>query len=293
MYLHYQNGGGGKCALELDGRPRSTIGRASTCDLVIPEESVSRLHAAIERVAGQHVLQDKGSANGTFLNGLRLVRAHAFTLREGDVIEIGPARLVYGEPPQAEGFTGLGAPQEVRPDRSYSVATLLRDGAARFGGSAAAETQSTIQRTLESGERQTGIDRCLELVAKELGVDAVAIYAGKPSKQPELLAAFPNNHASQVLAPLVLRSWIERSARHGERALSFHGSSSADTSIVPRLSTLAVPFFRSEIGCIVAVERVSGKRFERVDLAHAAVLAERLARAIVIGSLKRNETPFC
>ena len=40
-----------------------------------------------------HVLTDLGSTNGTFVNGQRVEGAH--TLRQGDVVQIGPFNLVY------------------------------------------------------------------------------------------------------------------------------------------------------------------------------------------------------
>src|SRR5207248_1985024 len=58
---------------------RVTIGRGSGCELVIRDTRISRHHATIELVNGQHLLRDLGSANGTFLNGLRLTPGSAFT----------------------------------------------------------------------------------------------------------------------------------------------------------------------------------------------------------------------
>ncbi|MFZ8315895.1 FHA domain-containing protein, partial [Staphylococcus aureus] len=89
------------------------------CDLVIADKSVSRAHAAITKIEDQHVLQDLGSSNGTFLNGLRLVTAHTFALRGGDVIEIGPARLTYGTRPPAGDGAADPAETDALPDRSY------------------------------------------------------------------------------------------------------------------------------------------------------------------------------
>lgn len=66
-----------------------TIGRSSLCQIVIPHPIVSRLHAKVERNGAQYLLSDIGSANGTFLNGRRLVQPHL--LLDGDVIGLGSA----------------------------------------------------------------------------------------------------------------------------------------------------------------------------------------------------------
>jgi pilus assembly protein CpaF len=63
-----------------------SIGRVDTCDVVLPHGKVSRHHATL-RVEGSTVLlEDAGSANGTFLNGERTRGARR--LRSGDRIGI-------------------------------------------------------------------------------------------------------------------------------------------------------------------------------------------------------------
>lgn len=77
-----------RCALD---RPKVRIGREA-CDLVLPSHQVSRRHATIRAAGGIHELVDHGSANGTFVNGARV---HVRELKQGDVIQIGPFKLVY------------------------------------------------------------------------------------------------------------------------------------------------------------------------------------------------------
>ena len=66
-----------------------TIGRdPEECQLVIPDEQVSRLHAWIGwGEAGQLVIEDRESANGTYVNGKRVPKK---TLVAGDVVAFGP-----------------------------------------------------------------------------------------------------------------------------------------------------------------------------------------------------------
>lgn len=63
------------------------IGRASTNDLVLAREGVSRNHAVVEVSGGRVVARDLGSLNGTFVNGLRV--SGDWTLSDGDLIAIG------------------------------------------------------------------------------------------------------------------------------------------------------------------------------------------------------------
>jgi DNA-binding winged helix-turn-helix (wHTH) protein len=64
-----------------------TIGRWEHCQIVVQMETVSRLHAKIERDGPYYVLSDMESANGTYVNGQPIdIRYH---LRDGDKIGLG------------------------------------------------------------------------------------------------------------------------------------------------------------------------------------------------------------
>lgn len=69
-----------------------TIGRRGT-DIVLEQPLVSRRHADLRWQDGKHVLIDKDSANGTFVNGRRITQVTP--LSPGDVVQIGTFRLTY------------------------------------------------------------------------------------------------------------------------------------------------------------------------------------------------------
>jgi transcriptional regulator with PAS, ATPase and Fis domain len=69
-----------------------TIGSRPDSDLRLEDPTVSRKHAEISRTAEGFLLQDAGSTNGTFLNGVRVDRAY---LRDGAVVTVGETSMVY------------------------------------------------------------------------------------------------------------------------------------------------------------------------------------------------------
>ncbi|MBL8954837.1 MAG: FHA domain-containing protein [Myxococcaceae bacterium] len=78
---------------EDDGTLRLTIGRSPDCDLVLHDPAISARHAAIAWDGERGTIQELGSSNGTYLNGIRL-GSHA-SLRGGDAISFGRAQFVF------------------------------------------------------------------------------------------------------------------------------------------------------------------------------------------------------
>jgi len=68
------------------------IGRAPSCDLQIPDESMSREHAVVLAEGDTHTLEDLQSTNGIKVNGKRV---RSTELNHGDEIEIGQTHLVF------------------------------------------------------------------------------------------------------------------------------------------------------------------------------------------------------
>ena len=64
-----------------------TIGRQPDCTVVLADPQVSRQHAAISYQAGRYIVQDMGSANGTYVNDRRVAAPQA--LRDGDQLRLG------------------------------------------------------------------------------------------------------------------------------------------------------------------------------------------------------------
>lgn len=69
-----------------------SVGRDSQCDLTLVHHQVSRQHARFEWDETGWILRDLGSSNRTFVNGVRIEQAK---LENGDLIDIGPVRIVF------------------------------------------------------------------------------------------------------------------------------------------------------------------------------------------------------
>lgn len=82
-------------------RPRSTIGRLPTNDIVLAEKDVSRLHAIIEHRGGGHFLRDNKSTWGTFVDGDRLLAP--VRLHNGATFRVGESLFGFYESPEPPG----------------------------------------------------------------------------------------------------------------------------------------------------------------------------------------------
>ncbi|MFP5219541.1 MAG: BTAD domain-containing putative transcriptional regulator [Actinomycetes bacterium] len=71
---------------------RMRIGRDPEGELVLTDDTVSRRHAEVVGAAGEVLLLDKGSTNGTWVNGARVTHQ---VLQDGDEVRFGDVVLVY------------------------------------------------------------------------------------------------------------------------------------------------------------------------------------------------------
>jgi two-component system cell cycle response regulator len=76
---------------QLD-QPQVTLGRGPGVDLSFDDETMSRVHAAVEFRSGAYHLRDAGSTNGTLLNDAPIQAAR---LKHGDRFQIGDHVFAY------------------------------------------------------------------------------------------------------------------------------------------------------------------------------------------------------
>lgn len=71
------------------GKP-AVIGRSSTCQVILADESVSRRHAQVHHASGQWFVTDLGSRHGTLVNMTALAANGLAPLTHGDLLGLGP-----------------------------------------------------------------------------------------------------------------------------------------------------------------------------------------------------------
>jgi pSer/pThr/pTyr-binding forkhead associated (FHA) protein len=120
-----------------------TIGRSPQGDLFIDNPAVSFHHARVYSEAGVYYVQDLGSLNGTFLNGIRITQA---PLTQGDVITIGKHTVRFAK--ERAGATPPAAAPAAEPHSE------VNDGALKLTGTMVLDTKMRreLQERLARGQ---------------------------------------------------------------------------------------------------------------------------------------------
>lgn len=97
-----------------------TIGRQSDCDIPIPAEEISRHHARLQVTPEGVMVEDLGSANGTWINDKRI---HTGMLRPGEELRLDTIRFLLLAP-------GAQPPASARPAAAETGSTPSADSKA-------------------------------------------------------------------------------------------------------------------------------------------------------------------
>jgi pSer/pThr/pTyr-binding forkhead associated (FHA) protein len=77
-------------------KPKVSIGRAASSDLILTKDKLASLHhATLSYENGRYVLRDENSANGTFVNGEQIGTATPYALQDGHQIGIGEHVFIF------------------------------------------------------------------------------------------------------------------------------------------------------------------------------------------------------
>jgi len=74
---------------ELKPKDAWVIGRAQDCDLVVPEAQVSSHHCRLTHQASGFTLEDLGSTNGTYVNGVKIAPLEPVSVPHGARVTLG------------------------------------------------------------------------------------------------------------------------------------------------------------------------------------------------------------
>jgi pSer/pThr/pTyr-binding forkhead associated (FHA) protein len=102
------------------GDQEMTIGRASSCQIVLASPEVSRSHARIIQRPDGTLLKVLGERRNTYVNG-QLVGSEQL-LRHGDVVELANERLVYAEAAENPPFEAAGEAASAK--RPFPIAAV-------------------------------------------------------------------------------------------------------------------------------------------------------------------------
>ena len=120
------------------------IGRARENDLILTSDSLSRFHAQINKRGDRFAINDRGSLNGVFVNGARIVGETA--LHDGDILGFGevhaqfcsdepkpiPENQKVSEKMQRFPVTTLVDSRKIEPERKQKYLELLYHFSARL-----------------------------------------------------------------------------------------------------------------------------------------------------------------
>jgi pSer/pThr/pTyr-binding forkhead associated (FHA) protein len=106
-----------------------SIGRATTCDVVVDNLGVSRHHCSIVKDGDGWAAVDKGSNNGTYVNGQRVNKQ---TLKHQDRVVMGKHSLLFdafgtAEPPDKKKAAGMGGEMTMFVDQQ-ALAKAMASG---------------------------------------------------------------------------------------------------------------------------------------------------------------------
>ena len=153
-----------------------SIGRSEDRDIVIPDPAASRHHCQISPEGADYTLRDMGSANGVFVNAVRVRECH---LADGDLVRIGNTEMRFVRPGAA------GQRKPASPSRGPAAPPP------------SGQTRPRTGQTASSAD--SGSNRLLMLAAAGvvafLGIIALAVVA------IVVLFYFVGNPASGIIEP--------------------------------------------------------------------------------------------
>ena len=146
------------------------IGRSTRCDLTLADRFLSRQHARLFRLGDVWRVEDLGSRNGTFVNGVRV--SEPTPVGTGDVINMSASlvRVAYGRAETAETWRGMSSTSDILLRPASDVLMRMRtpppaappaeaDALTRY-----AERMSIVNEVHQALARSISLDELLELI---------------------------------------------------------------------------------------------------------------------------------
>jgi len=108
------------------------VGRGSDVDFNIDDGNASRRHCRVLVDGAGYAVEDLGSRNGTYVNGVRIQRQ---AIKDGDVVRVGSTEFVFRQqgliaPSTAPSARAIVAPPAVNATRTIAVPPVVARPAA-------------------------------------------------------------------------------------------------------------------------------------------------------------------
>lgn len=287
----------------------NVLGRQSEA-LPLSDNAVSRRHSRLLPQDGTWVIEDLGSANGTWVNGVRLRRPRK--LQQGDQIRVGASLLVFGGP----GPQPIPAGVELDEDGRFVDSAIM--------ASVPSNEDSVILPTPEAGAEAIGnlrilynlististifdvdllVNRVLDQVFEIMHADrgyvlmidegermtpkAVRYREGNPDQKVPVSRTIINQVMNQQVGVLCSNAMSDKRFAKGKSVHDFGIRSALVVPIKGRDRILGVlhvdssvsnyTYSTEQLRLLTAIGYQTGLAIENVKLYEAAVKSERLA----------------
>lgn len=203
------------------------IGRGVRNEARILDTEVSRQHATVHVEDGRFVITDRGSSNGTFVNGMP-IRSRVLT--NGDQIQCGRTIIRFSQPESDEESKYVAERVDILAedspdDRSQIVASVQQeteqpvlDEAHRLGGAEAARPLANLQALYRISEEAVTpsisleqlLKRILDVTIEVVGADRGCILVRHPETDEIQPQAFSDRRGGETSAKMpVSRSIVD------------------------------------------------------------------------------------
>ena len=248
------------------------FGRQATCDVVIPVTSVSREHAQMTKSEGVYHLLDKGSRNGTTVNGEKVQsQGLGRPMRHGDLIQICEVEYYFEEPSKAASKTT--APEAIdtssipEEDENTCVDEILKQTSQQILDTQPAEKLRLLLDITGAFSKTLELESLLPKVADQLfqlfrQADRCFLILADDSTPPKLMPKLVKSRKPQDEANARFSRTIVRKCIESGQAFTADDASRSDEV---GLSQSVVDFRIRSVMCVPLVG-VNGKPFGVVQL---------------------------
>ncbi len=284
----------------------------------VKDGSVSRKHARIYKEGKAFFIEDLNSANGTFVNGVRIARA--VPLREGDHIRIGKTIMVFSEEEQIElplDETEFGQLIDVDTEGSMVDSAIMSaipsDKQVLLAPKEPNQANKHLRVLYELVSVTNSIfnveqlmQKVMDLIFRELRVDRgfILMFDEKKQKLEPVVVKYRNAKQEQVIATsntiiehvidkregvLCTNAMSDQRFSKGESIQGFRISSVICVPLIAHDKILGIihidcasenfTYGEGQLHLLTAIGYQTGLAVQNVQLYHDSVKAERLAAA--------------